>query len=405
MLNKLCFLIFLIASNSFGQTLDIDIDTDLKNEIMEAYETYKEIKKAGGFEVVPLPELQRTDEKLCIYCDSLTPLIEDVNEIILKTAEIEDAKNPENRTLEQVSGFDALYHYTFSENYLTGESTCERFDDSINNENVEDIDLEKSTILISDQIPIEKINAIQIRDKKKRTYFYRGEGEDKNIIIRIDVHDSEKAKVTYYRLKKKLIDNSNKEKKKKSDKEDSWELWASSSDEDEEVVDSSSDKVDYGVGISIEHKNNIPKKLTLVKGKSFTSVAEIFAVKTESEISTKKQQVSMSIASREGDDFAKIDLEKDHAELQIPMSIDILDSGLKLKTKYSITSNKEQKVYFSLDGEKGASTSLVLKNDISGTSAELSRTQKFGESQMVSFQIVGERYGEKEAWLRYELAF
>lgn len=407
MLNYLYSLIFIfsLGSNCFGQT--VDNESSLKREIREVYETYKEIKKSGGFEIMPLEEEERLDPGVCVSCDTLSPLVAEINKIVLKTAENEDEKNPELRTIEKVSGFDALYHYTFNQDFLTDEIECERFNDSNNISKDFEIDFEKSLVLISNEIPIENINALQIRDNKKRTYFYRGQGEDNNIIVRIDVHDSENVNVQYFKVKRNLLENTSKDKKKKkSKKEKKWELWASSSDDEETDEDEAiGDRVDYGAGISIEHNDNIPKKLTLIKGSSYTTVADIFAIKTESEISTKKQIVSMSVSSTDGDDFAKIDLEEDFAELQIPMSVDITNSGLKLNTRYSINSEKEHKVHLTLDGELNSSTSLVFQKDVRGNSIALNRIQRIGSSQEISIQVQGGGVGQSEAWLRYKLAF
>lgn len=405
MITRKSILLFFIILVQLSFAEDIDTGVDLKKELRQAYDTIRQIKKSGGFELVAIPEEDKPNKGFCVSCDSLSPLVTEVNKIILKVAEAEEEKDPDKRLLETVSGLDALYHYTYSEEFMSDDISCVRFDDSGTNQNNKDIDLSQTTILVSSEIPVEKINALQVKDEEKRTYFYRGKNDDNNIIIRIDVHDQEKAKVTYYKMKESLLADLNKPEKEKGKKKDKkWELWASSTDP-EESNQKGEDRVDYGAGISIEHSNNIPKKLTLIKGSSYTTVADIFAIKTSSEISTKKQRVSMSISSTEGDDFAKVDIDKDFAELEIPMELDILDSGLKVNTRYSVNTKNEQKVYLTLDGEQGSSTSLILQRDAKGNSASFNRTQNLSKSQKVSLQVKSEQIGQSEAWLRYELAF
>ncbi|CBW26319.1 putative exported protein [Halobacteriovorax marinus SJ] len=400
------FFLCLVLIPLRASAIDIKISEDLR----EAYDMYREIKKAGGFELVEVPKESVRETALCVSCHKLSGLTKEVNKVLLALAENEDKLDPSKRTVEEVEGLSALYHYTLSEGDFFKESVCERFDDSHNREFDENIDFSRAHILASNEIPIANLNSFHLRDGKKRTFFYKAKGEE-DLYIRIDVHDQEKARITYYKLNTVAASGSNgagssvaQEPARKKKKRESWSLWTGSSEDDEPQTESES-HISYGAGVSIEHKDHLPRKLTLIKGNSFTTLGSALGVKTSTELSTKEQVASISLSSSKGDDYAKLELDKDVLELQVPTKVDILDSGLKLETVFSMNSNEEQEVSFSLAGERRASTSLILRRDERGNSGTLARTQRFGESQSLSVQFTGGDSRSNEAWIRYELAF
>ncbi|PIK15470.1 hypothetical protein [Halobacteriovorax sp. JY17] len=388
-----------IQSNCFGEETSVDLSGSLK----EAYKTLREIRDAGGFELVEVPEEKERDFNICVSCSEVSSLVKEVNKALMVLAEDEDRKDPSKRTVEKVSGLDALYHYTYDDRAPFSRAKCTRYLDE--NSMKSDIDLSDSKVLFSNEIPIGSLNALIIRDGIKRTYFYRGKEEDRETIIRLDIHGDEKAKITYYKVKEAKILNVSDKKEVKPPKKttEKWEVWSGS---EPEGVSQKSEHLNYGVGFSVEHRNRLPKKLTLVKGSSMTSVGNLFAVKTDTEISSKKQTAAVAISSTKGEDFARLELDKDVLELKVPARIDLLDSGLKLETEYSINSKDEQKLSFVLNGEKGASTSLVFERDeLRGNSGSLNRNQRISEGQTISLQLKGREDGQNEAWLRYSLAF
>lgn len=397
----LTFLFTLLFLSNGIRALEIEVSEKLVN----AFKTIKKIEKAGGFELVKVEAPREKDYNFCVSCEDVSSLVTEVNLILQKVAEEEQKKGTDEDLVEKVSGLDALYHYTFNEYSILSRDRCKRFVDSNGDEGEKNVDLSNAVVLISDEIPLKNLNALQIVNGKKRTYFYRGKNVDKNLIIRIDVHGDENAKVTYYKLKERpsKAKSSNKKSKKKKKKE-KWELWASSN-ESTESLDSSKEHLEYGAGFSIEHKDNIPKKLTLIEGSSYVTVAELFSLKTKTEISTKTQEVSLSVGDSKGIDYAQFQLDKDVLELKIPGEIDIFSSKLKLKTMYSVNTKDEQNMEFSIDGEEGSTTSLTLNRNDLGDSGSLTRTTVLGDGHRISLQLTSGEGIETKAWVKYKLAF
>ena len=380
---------------------------DLSGDIKDIYKTLREIRKSGGFELVENPDIKHEKEtdslmNVCISCSGFSSLVKTVNKITMKLAKQEDKKNPSSRLVEQVSRLDAIYHYTYDDRAFFQKGKCRRFTHANSGEYEDDLDLSESKIVFSNEIPIRDINALMIFDGKKRTYFYRGRYNEEDIIVRLDIHDESMANITYYKFvapELSYVSKSEAPKKKSTDK---WELWSG----EEDTVDKKTEHMNYGLGFSIEHRSSVPTKLTLIKGSSLTSVSDSFAIKTDTELSSKKQVASVALSTTKGDDYAKLELDKDVAEIMIPGRFDILGTGMQLETEYSINTKERQKVSLSLSGEDKATTRIIFERDEFGSnSGSLLRTQNISDKQTVSFQLKSGHSTEDQAWIRYKLSF
>lgn len=391
------------SSHAEGEHKSYKLDGNAR----EIYKTLREVYKDGGFELVKDEERTRERKKdsgmnLCVSCSELSELVKVVNKSVMKLAIQEDELDPSKRLVEKVSGLDALYHYTYDDSALFSRAKCDRFTHiSSDDYEEDDLNLSESKIIFSNDVPVHKINALILMDGKKRSYFYRGKDEDSDIIVRIDVHDKESAKVTYYKFVKPKLSFVSKSEKPKVKKEETWKLWSG-----EDVEDRDKEHVGYGLGVSIEHRSNIPRKLTLIKGSSITSFSEGLAVKTEAELSTDKQVASIALGAVEGNDFAKIELDKDVAELKFPTRFDLTSVGVKMEAEYSINTEDRQRFSLSLFNGSGTSTKILLEEDEEGVrTGSLLQSHRVSNRQSISLQVEGGESSENKAWLRYNIIF
>ncbi len=138
----------------------------------------------------------KVDSRPCSHCPKYLNLTLEVNKIVEKAKADKDPAI-ENDTFIQLSKLKFLYYVIRSENEL-GEVKCQKFHSAIE---MNEPKLEGNFNIIKDIIVrMPEISDFQLYPKGKDEiyYYYRGEGEESNIVIEVVMHKNGTANLRYY---------------------------------------------------------------------------------------------------------------------------------------------------------------------------------------------------------------
>ncbi|WP_127715944.1 hypothetical protein [Halobacteriovorax sp. HLS] len=407
------FLFKLFISFSAIGLLNIDADSLLtKDEFFKvAKKAYKELKVERKEEARLEREHQIEKLDLCVGCLETKKLTFQVNKILHVLARDIDRADPSQRSIEKVESLDAMYHYVM-DNSDSDQPKCFKFQDGFNRSfmqyNFARFDEESSDLIFDNSIPLSTVQSIHFRDNKRRIYFYRAAPPNRDTVVKIEVNGSEKAIVSYYKVKKDA-DFIRAEKNEKELKElasrskpskievSEWGLW------DDDDTPNKSDYVNYGLGLRYEQKDYVPRSLTLIKGESLTPISELFSLKTKTEVSSKKVKSSLALTNERGKEYFEVEVDPKKAELIVPGKIDLFSSQYKLKSELVLNTDNEQKINFEVLGDKRHRNKISIINTTRGTAYSVESLHELSEGQTFSIQLRDDPDSEESIMLRYEL--
>ena len=378
-----------------------------------AHDLYKENRKQRKEKVKLKKTNEFNDSNICVGCNEIKNLVFQVNKSLYHLSNKLEKDNPKQKSLEHVEALDAMYHYTMETNSL-GENKCYKskqgFENSFLDLSYGEFNEDESEVIFSNMVPLSSLEAIHLRDGKKKTYFYRASAPNRDVVVKVQIDDLDNAKVTYYKMEftpllakgleneKELIQlEKNIKLKKKSDER--WGSWFESD------ADSKTDYFKYGAGFEIEHDDYLPKRLTLIQGESLTPLTEYLSLKTNSEISSKKLRSNISLTDTLGDEYLEIELKSSKAELKIPTKIDIFSTGYKLKTSISANTDMEQSIDFEILGSLKNRNKIEIMSTDRGMAYSVENFHKIDKKQSVSFKFTKDREEGSSAYIRYQLNF
>ncbi len=396
----------LLGSVSFSS--ERDDFKDIFKTVRKAYKMQRAERKNKEDSMSGVKEFE-----LCIGCVQTKSLTKEVNKILFVLSEQEEKKNPKNQSLEAVEGLEAMFHYTMKPSVFGEKADCYKQRDGFHNSTLGDFEDIQSQIVFSKDIDLSKVEALHIRSGVKKTYYYRAKAPHRDIVVRLDIHGDDQAKITYYKmdmtksLKAEIVSEKSKkvhaEKRKKTKKQ--AETWGAFSNGVREAGETDDDYADFGMGFSLEHKNNLPRKLTLLKGSSNTPITSDISFKSKAEVSSKRVGAQVSLADKKGEDYVSLRVKTDEAEIVIPTTIDLFLSDLVVEAEFSATTNEEQRMRFNLAGEQDRRTTLEFQNSRSGSSVALERRYQISNAQSFSVKLATGSDSESSAFLRYQLSF
>lgn len=420
--HKKNLLFTLLVCSFLTSVLSYSSDKDELKEIFKkvriAYKAHREKRKSDNSKKEE-DALANAQFELCIGCIETRSLTEEVNKVLFKLSKQEEKKDPSKRSLEIVEGLEAMFHYTMKPSGIGQGQTsdCSKGLDGFINSEFGKFNETQSQVVFSKNVDIGRIEALHLRNGPKKTYYYRAKPPHRDIVVRVDVHGDEQARITYYKMEmtELLQDEIRAENEhiriaaeiaaENKDKKNSIESWGAFSDSVRDEDETDEDYVDFGVGFSLEHKNNLPRKITLLKGSSVTPVSDNVFFKSSAEVSTKKVGANFSLAGKGGDDYVRLKMKTNEAELSIPTTIDIFSSDVFLEAELSATTNNEQRLRFNLAGEKDRRTSLEFQNSKDGGNVALERNYQIDEKQSFSVKLGADTEGQSSGFLRYTLTF
>lgn len=295
----------------------------------------------------------------CIECPRLSKTANEVNNILKKLVE-----KPENNSLlEYVEGLEARI--------LIVEHSDQPGDCDVSSLGLPFMDEgpripENLVLVFEEEIDPNKLDALILRDGKKKQFFYRGTGEDRDIIVRI-TKDGEKVKIAYLRdrtserilrpVKPKLDETNITEEEKRAKEQDKnyWEVGYMG-------TDGKFDPNNRVFFLGVKHSEGLPEKLVLLDAKATLDLPEGLKIQTESEVSTDKQYVKLKV----GED------KQTYAELYVDPTMEPI---LTIPTKFKVL-------------ETPVDQTVKLKRKIDGEyEGELSQNFKIDTNQSLSLGV------------------
>jgi hypothetical protein len=398
---------FFLSSMSFSQQMS---DKDFLKLIVD---TYKEQRKENKERVRLKRARELADENICVGCLEIDNLVFHVNKALYYVAEEEERKNPKNRTIERVESLEAMYHYTMSTNKL-GEQECRKSIDGFKGEYLGIFDEEESDLLFSNMVPIGALQAAHIRNGEKKIYYYRGAAPDRNVVVKVEVDGSDRAKVSYFKVvedddfkvalrteeeRKEMVKQAEIARIKREKEEQRWGSWIEGTTGDDK------DYVTFGAGFDVEHRDYLPRKLTLLKGHSNLVITDDLNLKTKTEVSSKDIETTLSLANDKGRHYLELGFDPSGAEISVPTKFDLFETDYAIKAAFSANTDREQKLSFELLGTEDSMNKLEVKNSTRGTGFMVERIHDLDNKQTVSLKFGHDSDNGNSAFVRYVLRF
>jgi hypothetical protein len=396
------------AQDYFNQRPEELSESEFFKAARDAYREQRKVVKDRA-KLKKASELR--DSNICVDCNQIKNLVHEVNKGLFFLAKNLDKEDPKQNTIEHVEALEAMFHYTMVTNEL-GEKNCykktQSFGNSFLDESYAKFEEDESEIIFSNMVPLSSLEAIHLRDGKKRTYFYRGAPPDRDVVVKVQIDESERARVTYYRMEmsptlingienEKEIEEIKKETAMRNSAKKRWGGWF------ENKSDSGSDYFNYGAGFELEHDDYLPKRITLLKGESLTPLTESFSFKTKAELSTKRVRTNISLTDSRGEEYFEVEMKPSKAELKVPTKIDIFSTGYKLKSSVMLNTDREQGIDFEILGSKKNRNKIEIMSTERGMAYSVENQHMIDSKQSVSFKFSNDEEQGSAVFLRYEL--
>lgn len=360
-------------------------------------------------------EVQQPEFGICVECDQLLELTNQVNAVLKKLGEA-----PEE--VERLAVVSTYYHYVDK----LGDPKCATYEDFNFTDEFRMPDLNDAIVIHTGEFNFDRVNYWQIKGVNLPgpagygdTVFLRGRGDDKDKFVRVDIpKDREQLpRVTIYRLRnvrEEMIETTKEEQdekiklpelgssEKKSKK--SWRpSWKKDGDYDGSYSLSDTEQFKLHVGPKVRMKDYLPNQITLVDFKSKHDLTEESDLEVTGEISTRRREARFSLVGKKGKgEKAWLEVRDDgDYEVGMPYQISIAD----MPVKGGLLAN---------DGGLGAT--MVLKE----TEGGITEARYFNERGKSTFSIdhhrklneittmtlrVSEEEGKGQAWLMFNVNF
>ncbi|MDC1174693.1 hypothetical protein OAT67_04840 [Bacteriovoracaceae bacterium] len=434
---KYYFLIFtILLSHTSNAQLDIDesllnMDESQKStSIDDPIEAFKTIRKAY--------KEQRKQEKLkekendnliqlevCVSCNKLNPLINEVNQVLKVMIETKQVDPTIVGAVEQIEKLEAMYiiseHHESQASLPVNDENCQISPGEVYlRDPMRERILEEDLIqIMSFNIPLHKLMSIHIKDplEKSRTYYYQAAKPNDNIIIRVyvptegaptvqylykgDIEDL-KRRIKIEAHRKKLADELRAKNKENSEDKKEDNYWGG-------LATYEGDNSSWEAGLAIEHKNNLPRKLVLLRGKDRTEIFENTYISSEVEVSDRRQKFKLGLSDGENSYFnVKV---KADGRYYAEVPFELRTQTISLTDGVLATSGKVDEVRAGIKYENIQLFHLSGVSNRENNDHSISVNKNIYSSQnngVVSMQFKDERVqGTKEQsmWIRYTLDF
>lgn len=347
-------------------------------ELEAAYKQYRELRKQGD-KYMPISPTANNNESveisICVSCPKITNLTGEVNKVMRHMVETNQIDNEELGTLEEVERLEAMYYvvqYDMEKakqlipDFPLEECVHYPLDVYLRYLDREPIADERLTEIFTFKVPLDNVNALHYRSRaeKARYYFYRAAYPHQDKIIRVYIPTSGQGQVTvsYFQLDKlpsrdesslmKDIERKRREAQFNADPETGeekpkvfgMEYWGG-------LGRYKSETTEWEAGLAIAHKDNLPRRILLLKGKDESEIIEGLKLGTEVEISDRDQEVRFNLAY-EGQDLVRFKGEADgDYRAEVPFQVSLQEYGFTTKGSIAKTeSGDEAMISFFQDG-------------------------------------------------------
>lgn len=383
----------------FSSVVNFEIHANSTTETLrEAYKVVREARREWKKQQ-RIEEEQQQEENLvvCIQCPRINGLVGDINKAMEKMVQQGDIEISERGALEEIERLEAMYYIV--ENDLDtrakmGDDTIQEpcsfyqldiYLKTIGNEPLRPSELTEIFTFNIDPQQIQNINSIHYRrpDEKGRYYIYRAAPPNNDKIIRVHLPREGQPTVTYFQMGEmpspEESDFIKKRLRRQAQKDIENSLGKDASGEDVSEVEkiygmeywgslgqyqSESSKWTYGVAMA--HKDNLPRRILLLKGEDETQLFEGFKVRTDVEVSDRDQEVNFSLADTDRE-YLKLKAEADgDYRAAIPFNIGISEYRFGAKGDIAQT-NEGQEASLSLTHDNSTLINVRAKKNNDGT--------------------------------------
>ncbi|MCP4913098.1 MAG: hypothetical protein GY909_08260 [Oligoflexia bacterium] len=404
----------LITSNPLNSSSDY---REAYKVIRKAYKEQRRLNKAKAQEQQGLVQLQ-----VCAGCAQINPVINEVNKILRKMIDTKQVDKSKVGDLEQIEKLEAMY--IISERDISHQSVvlnddgCDFYPKEVYLRDPLAMQITEDNLMeiFSFNIPMEKIRSLHIRNdrEKTRTYYYRAAPPNDDIVIRVFVPKEGQPVVQYMfhgdqeDIRKKVAQEARKKSLKGlrlqgtglqgEKKKDAWGgLW-----------EAKTETTDWKFGLEIEQKDNIPRRLTILKGSDSTEIFNDVYIRTNAEVSDRRQGLNLGLGDHQSDYF-RVNLKADgryaaSVPFEIETSVISLDAG-------EIEVNQEEnriRAGLRMGGTQLFHLTGVQNRENGDESIGLSRTFDYDNGGSLSIEFKDESINstkEQTVWLRYSLDF
>lgn len=413
-----------------------------KERLREAYKIVREARKEWKRERKAEEQRKANQERasqedlvICVECPKILDLVGDINKTMNHMLENGEISIAERGALEEVERLEGLYYIVendISGKPLTGNDLSEgpcsfrKLDIYLKDLNSEPLRESELTEIFSFNISwaqVERIKALHFRSngEKGRFYFYRAAPPNQDKIIRVHLPRDGRPTVTYFQMgmvPELMESDLMREKITARMRKDVQDSLAAEGEEVKKLYgmdywgtlseyESETSKWTYGVAMA--HKDNLPRRILLVKGEDETKITENLRMRTEVELSDRHQEVVMSLSDAHRK-YLTLEAEADgDYRAALPFSFEVRDFALSAHGDIAHTEEGEEATLrFSRNGsslinmrvkkKKDGSESIHVGNEFEGVF--------LGGTLSVEYEKSDALDGDSEKmWLRYSQRF
>lgn len=426
---RVYFIVFTFILTSFNllqaedtqySSRSIESGGDLKEAYKLVRRAYKEQRKQIKAQEKEKSRLVQLE--VCVACDQINPVINDINIILRKMVDENHVDTTKIGDIEQIEKLEAMYiisqRDTSDKSVVVLDDGCDFYPKEVYLRNPFGVRIDESqlTEIFSFNIPMEKIVSMHIRDNKEksRTYYYRAAKPNEDTIIRVHVPKEGEPTVQYMHhgdpaaLRRKVDkeirrrelarEAALRNKNAKSNGNGNWGgLW-----------ESKSETTDWKFGLEVERDGNLPKHITILKGSDSTEIFNDVYVRTNAELSDRKQGLNLGLGDHRTD-YLRFNMKADgrysaSVPFQIETDVISLDNA---ELEYT---DEENRIAAGLRmGDTHIFNLTGVQNREEGTESygvSRSFTDPYGGS--ISIEFKDEHMNttrEQTVWIRYSLDF
>lgn len=408
----LIILIFLTSCNSFAGDRTID-DLVIANSLGDGREMLSaaaDIVRRQRDNAAHMLEPVDVEQGLCIECDQILELTSEVEDVLRASGEAP-------QEVEELAVVSAYLRYVNE----AGQPDCVAYQDQSWSEEFRTADLDSAIVLFTGEFDLDRLRSWHITGgnfaglgRPGDTVFLRGRGDDHNLFVRVDLateYDG-KPKVTIYKLRNVRVDLAETPNEKR-DRDNplpslgtapSWRPgWQEDGVYNGSLSINPSEVTTLRIGPSLEMKDYLPKKLTLIEFKTVQQLNENNNLEVTGEVSTRRKEARFKVVGRHGEGEKLWLRVKDDGDYEVGLPYSVVVNGMPIRG--GVIANDDGAGASLVINESGDSiTEARYFNTRGVTSYELDYRKRLTKKTSMTFRISNEN-GDENAWLflRYDL--
>lgn len=330
-------LLFLLSSQLFSEQIDIRSDR-ARDLIREAYKEHRKERKKRK----QTPPRYSDEFKLGVIESSPCINCEDVLELSRSVAEVLEHMGDQlpHEHQQKIQELVAVNIYTQRIDELN-ETGCHEARIFGLTDEIQKYDLDQAIVLHSQEIDLSHLVSFRMRGKSKQfqTIYLRGQAEDSDQLIRVDMRPGLLPLVTIYQLEADA--HPQVEHALQRDKVfaslpdlsavDPPELLPAQarSDSEQSLKQQEEDEDNLRYFEYEADSHGLPKKMTLIEFSHESEISEDFKIKNDLEISTSDQELITEITDQSGRQYARFILDKDaQVKAVVPLRLQAFDTPI-----------------------------------------------------------------------------